>query len=176
MATFGITSGASGDALSAQRSMCTRAVLTEDGVVSKLTIQYANVGGGAANLVGFILSNATSAPGSTLYGTTNALSISAGQTGTYGDLTFADSVSLDAGTYWLGVMVNGGGSDNLRIYSAGENAAYAIYKVDTGTYPTVPTANYTLFANRWGSVIYATYELPPEPTFTGLTVTRLLNG
>lgn len=171
MATFGILSGASGDKMTAQRSICTRAVLSEDAVVSKLTIQYANVGGGAANVVGFILSNNSTAPGSTLYGTTNALSISAGQTETYGDLTFADSVSLDAGTYWLGVMVNAGGSSNLRLYSA-ENAAYAIYKVDTGTYPTVPTADYTLFANSYGSVIYATYELPAEPGFVGLTVIR----
>lgn len=174
MATFGILSGANGDPVSAHRAICTRAVLSEDGVVSKLTMQYQNVGGGAANVVGFILSNSTTVPGSTLYGTTEALAISAGQTGTFGDLTFAESVSLDAGTYWLGIMADAGGSTNLRLYSA-ENAAYAIYYYDAGTYPTIPTT-WGILANGYGSVIYATYELPPEPSFTGLTVTKILNS
>src|SRR3989344_1576719 len=89
--------------------------LPQSGKVVKLSIQLSG-GGSGRGLKGVIYSDNNGAPDK-LLGTTDLVTISIAQTSpVWVDMTFASSISLNAGNYWLGFIKNDIGMEGLDYY------------------------------------------------------------
>jgi hypothetical protein len=145
-------------------------VLASAGDVSKLTLYLRNtlVGNGALHVKAIIFSDSGGVP-DTLLGTGTEVDIAANAAEAWVDCPFASPVSLQAGTYWLGLLTspNGNGFDCAAADTGGNsNWIVDTYADGAATPWGAPTNN----TNKLS--VYATYTVP----FTGLTVTKLLNG
>jgi hypothetical protein len=111
----------------------TRAQLTVNGTISKLSIQFRNqaTGHAACNVKGVIYTNVSTAP-SALKGVTNAVAIADSQAAGYVDLTFAANVSLLSGYYWIGFMADAN-AIGLEIGSTDSVSDYEGYIANTYT-------------------------------------------
>ncbi|MGZ6687753.1 MAG: PIG-L family deacetylase [Solirubrobacteraceae bacterium] len=123
--------------------------------VSKLTA-YLGGGSSASKLRGVIYADSGGAPGA-LVGTSNELSIAAGAAAGWVDLTLPSSLSLPAGSYWLGYWYADGNGRHYYVDAAGaERYAPAAYS-STNPAPasfgaaSTSTSNYS---------IYASYTIP----------------
>ena len=130
-----------------------KAVLAEDGLVSKVTV-YCKVHdvGGNVNAKTGIYGDDGGAPGG-LLGESSVVAV--GSSFAWVDFPFLPVLSLNTGTYHLAVIMN----DNLGIAYDGGSAGDWWYVA----------AKYPVFNNPWGAgssgaiewSIYATYSLPP---------------
>jgi len=125
--------------------------LSSGGNVTKLTAYVNAMFGG--NAKGFIYSDISGEPNS-LQGTTAEVAVNTSGSPAWVDFTFASSVGLSAGTYWLGLIFDNGGDINHYTDSSG-----GYRRVDADTYSDGP-------ASSWGASdtsdddllsIYATY-------------------
>ena len=119
--------------------------------VSKLTA-YLSGGASASKLRGVIYADNGGAPGA-LIGTSNELSIAAGAAAGWNDLTFPSSLSLSAGSYWLGYWYADGTSRHYYVNAAGAEryapAAYSSTNPAPASFGTASTStsNYSIYAS-----------------------------
>ena len=175
MATFGNTSASTSlsDGIYANSKLSTKAVLTETGLVSKLSFYCWN---SSANVIGIrsgiYTNHASNYPLNLVSGTNATANMAANQSLGWMDITFGTPVSLDAGTYWLALQADANG-DNAIVYYLSQ-AASGAWIADTYSDGIASTWGGTT-TNSVYAQIYATYTVPVAG-FTGLTVTRLLQG
>ena len=119
--------------------------------VSKLTA-YLSGGAGVSKLRGVIYADNGGTPGA-LIGTSNELSIAAGAAAGWADLTFPSSLSLSAGSYWLGYWYADGVSRHYYVSAAGAEryapAAYSSTNPAPASFGTASTStsNYSIYAS-----------------------------
>ena len=176
MSTFGRTDVAGctgGDSGDQNYTVVSKYVLSEAGSVSKLSVYITNLAGGhaACYMKGVIYSDSGGNP-LTLKGTTDALAVADSKALGWVDLTFASPVALNAGTYWIGGFgdANSSGIDYYADYAAGDSCRFGI-----DLYTTGPVATFNQYNVNYEHdlAVYATYT---AAVFTGLTVTKLLQG
>ena len=123
--------------------------------VSKLTA-YLGGGAGASKLRGVIYADNGGAPGA-LVGTSTELTIAAGAAAGWVDLGFPSSLSLPAGSYWLGYWYADGNSRHYYVdAAAAERYAPAAY---SSTNPA-PASFGTASTSTSNYSIYASYTIP----------------
>jgi hypothetical protein len=144
--------------------------IPENGSVSKLSF-YCNNGSSAANIKGVIYADSSGVPGA-LKATGTAVSLSISQSASWVDLPFASAIDLTTADWWLGIIGDSGATTVFARVTYG--SGFSRYNVDTySDGPSDPAGTMTL--DSAGRIsIYATYTT--GATFTGLTVTRILNG
>ena len=148
--------------------------LTEAGSVSSVSVRLCNTEAGHASCYakGLIYSDVDGTPTS-LLGTSQATAIADNATYAWVVFTFSTPVALSAGTYWLAYFGDST-ADGVALGNDGGSSGYTQY--DNDTYSDGPEATWTVSESRtYTFCIYATYTAT-LPGFTGLTVTRLLQG
>ena len=119
--------------------------------VSKLTA-YLGGGSSASKLRGVIYADNGGAPG-VLVGTSNELSIAAGAAAGWVDLTLPSSLSLPAGSYWLGYWYADANSRHYYVDAAAAEryapAAYSSTNPAPASFGTASTStsNYSIYAS-----------------------------
>ena len=175
--TFGQTS-VLGTPLGLGLNQClvAKATLTETGVVSKITAYMANQAGSHANCyVRGVCYTDNSGRAQTRVFSTDPTQVLDNAAAAWVDFVLATPQELSAGDYWIGMHVDADGEGLTVNYaetggSGADSMTNNLYA--DGDADTFSSATYV--ATRDIST-YATYELP-STGFTGLTVTRLLNG
>jgi hypothetical protein len=176
MSTFGETATLTEDYSlggSASSSLATRVTLAEAGLVSNVTIRITN----NASVVlsrAYIWSDNASKPGATILGTSNELSWASGGAAASREYTFPSAVSLASGSYWIGIMWNADGSPNAYFTNASGGLGVC-YNTFGWTYPNPPNdgTSWTVEDADMRMTCWGTYT---ASGFTGLTVTKLLQG
>jgi subtilisin family serine protease len=169
--TFGLTTiGKNSDRLAANRKRVNHYQLATSASVSKLTMYLAPTGTrGTQVLEGIIYADQGGSPGA-LSGVTRQLSFSSKNKAGWYDLTFANPVALQAGTYWIGVISgNTGNVTGIRWNSVTKARAY-----NTNTYtsgPSNPFGTATIDSEQMS--LYATYttQSPPPPSTSPFSIT-----
>jgi subtilisin family serine protease len=163
-ATFGTsTVGAGSDTMLADRKRVNRYQLPVAGTVSKLSIYLQPTNkSGTQVLKGVLYGDSSGSPGA-LLGVSSQLSFSSTQSAGWYDLVFPSPLSLDAGSYWIGMIsgptsgvagfryasVSGSRSYNSNSYSSGPTNPFGTVKVDNeqmseyATYTPASTATDT---------------------------------
>jgi hypothetical protein len=180
MATFGKTNaGGEFDGGNYNYLKVAKYTLSESASVSKLTVSVRNntyAGHATCNMKGIIFDDdgAAAIPG-TRFGVTNEVQVLIDAALAWVDLPFAADVSLTSGNWWIGLAIDStatGLEFECVTVAAGNN------RVVTNVYSSgVPDPWPSASNEDWniGYCVYATYTTAPAG-FTGLTVTRLLNG
>lgn len=163
MSTFGYeTIGATPSADWANYKAVDKFALSEDGDISKLTAALAN-GASACHAKAIIYSDSAGSPDA-LIATGAEVAIADSQAEGWVDFPMASVVSLDAGTYWLGVIGDASaGALSLRREDAGGSFGYA-----ADTYADGASDPCGALSGTSGLLsIYATYEpvvvVPNDP-------------
>ena len=161
MATFGNTSTATtSDNNIDDFKNGSRYTLSEDASISKLTAYLDNTGGVACHLRGVIYSDKAGPAPYQLLGTTNEVSIAAGASVAWVDMSFASSVVLSAGSYWLFVHISLDADDTFA-FRCDKTTGVGGYGADT--YSNGADAEFGSYTSQgWNYCIYATYSLPSD--------------
>lgn len=140
--------------------------LSENAEVSSLWVYCSAAAGGAATCKGLIYADSGGSPAA-LEGTTAELSVAAGSSALWRELTFAAAVSLTAGDYWLVVW---SGTAYLTLYRDTTGGSHV---VDYDIYSAPPAADPFGTPDDTGTryyCFYAEYEIanqvPNAPTIT----------
>jgi Subtilase family len=173
--TFGkATVGASTDPADANWKRVDSFTIAQAVSVSKLTIYLQRLAAGQQVLQGVVYADASGTPGA-LLGVSNEVTFGTSATSGWFDLPFASPVTLQPGTYWIG-LIDGATTDvfGLRYDSVANSGAVAADTYSDG--PSNPFGPPTRFDSEQISV-YATYSPATAapvntslPTITGSTV------
>lgn len=140
-------------------------------VASKLTAYIRNTGD-ACNAKGVIYADSgTTYPGA-LSGVSDGVAIGAGQTVGWVDFPFSTQPTLAAGIYHIGLIIDAGGSGFSMYYKAGSSAQTHAAGLQTYASPSDPYPAAISPQDQHYS-FYVTYS---TASFTGMTVTKLLQG
>ena len=154
-ATFGNTAvGGSSDSFSANRKRVNAYSLSVPASVSKLSIYLRPTStSGQEQVEGLIYADSNGSPGS-LLATSAPLTFSSTQSAGWYDLPFSSSVSLPAGSYWIGVITGGtGGVAGYRYTSVTGSRDYNTNSFASG--PTNPFGSFSTDNEEMS--LYATY-------------------
>lgn len=133
-----------------------RYTLSEGASISKLTAYLDNTGGAACHVKGLIYAESGSNTPSALLGTTGEVSIGAGASVAWVDMTFSSPIVLVAGSYWLFVHLAADGDDTFA-FRCDKTTGVGGYGADTySDGPANPFGSYS--SQAWNYCIYATYE------------------
>jgi len=175
MATFGNTTATDNNwtGKGTEMKVGGKYTLSEAGSVSSISVRLTNTNTGhaACYAKALIYSNSSNNPNS-LLGTSQETSIADNAAWAWKTFTFSTPVALSTGTYWLAYFGDStaDGVDLSYGVAAGDS------QYDSDTYSDGPEATWTVDQVRTYLLeIYATYTATPSG-FTGLTVTRLLQG
>jgi len=154
--TFGKTAiGATSDSATANYERVDVFSLGQAGSVSKLTVYLQRLSSGQQVFEGVIYADQNGSPGS-LVAVSNQVTLGTSAASGWYDLPFASSVPLQAGTYWLGVLV--GSTSNLFALRYDESTASS-GAVAADTYSNGPLNPFGTASLQYEQIsIYATYS------------------
>jgi hypothetical protein len=146
--------------MSGDRKRVNRFALSAAGSVFKLTMYLAPTGtSGQQVLKGVVYADQGGSPGA-LLGTSNELTFHSTDAAGWYDLTFASPISLQAGTYWIGVLTGATGNvTGFRWNNVSNSRAANADTYTDGATPTFGTA--TIDAEQMS--VYATYNVAAPP-------------
>ena len=153
-----------------------RAQLTEAGSVTKLSAYLGNTQTGhqACYVKGLIYNDKAGPLPDALLGTSAATALADNKAAGWTDLTFSTPVALAAGYYWIGIIFDELSAGVTWPRKLGGATFPRYFNADDYTDgPTNPFGSGSNTNVDWS--IYATYSAT-STGFTGLTVTRLLQG
>jgi hypothetical protein len=174
MAIFGNDSivGSTNTILEADIKWGSKFALSEAGTVSKVTGYFATDQYAAVKVKACIYHDTAGLATAALEDVSVEVSPSVSQAAAWVDFTFSSGVELTAGDYWLVYIVDNEGANFLPYYIAD-----GVHNSNADEYDNGPSDPFgAVDANGTAKIcIYATYTAG-GPGFTGLTVTRVLNG
>jgi hypothetical protein len=172
MATFGNTATYAlwGYSLAPDEAGAIQFTLSEAAIVSKISAYMRNTTSTSVHKAGIYSDSGANVPLTRQGAATPEVSVTTAGGEAWWDFVYASPVTLSPGTYWL-ALISGANSAAAEISYAATGSLVNWY---VGSYATGPPATWVDGgggARLWS--IYATYTVP---SFTGLTVTKLLNG
>jgi hypothetical protein len=172
MATFGNTNTYAlfGYHFGIDEKSASKFTLSESALVSKISAYMRNTAGTATHKA-CIYTDVGGTPTNLVGGATAEVSVTVASGTSWQEFAYASAFTLSAGDYWL--CITGGNATTASTEISFADAS-GNWSWNADTYADGPSEAWgTHNANTRMWSIYATYTVPD---FTGLTVTKLLNG